>query len=100
MEKEPMKPSWKDQKEHVYLMVKLLSDKYEGDHPEFLKKYCDEIIEKYKNDLSIPLKCFESLCKNYKIKIEKVMLSEKEYRITCRICGYRPIFCKCIKLNH
>lgn len=90
-----MKMSWKDKKEIICLMVKLLSDKYGGDDPVFLKRYCDDVIKKYIDNLIIPLTYFKNLCNDYAIRIEKSIPIKKEHFSVCKACGYRPVFCEC-----
>ncbi len=56
--------SWKKKKVNLIELIKKLSDYYGGDDEAFLKEYCDEIINKHKNNLDVPLNCFIDLTKN------------------------------------
>lgn len=55
------KRSWKDQKLHIFNMIKNISDYYGGDDAEWLKDYANLVIERHKDDLSIVVACFEDL---------------------------------------
>lgn len=92
-----MVTSWIEKRNRIAKLIKLLSDCYGGDDPEFLREYFFEIIDKNKDNLQFPLDCFEDLysyCdidENLDIK-EKIKLSRI---FTCIKCGYNPPFCLC-----
>lgn len=88
-----MNTSWKDQKTKLCTLIKDLSDVYGGDDREWLKEYTQEIMNKYKTNLSTPIACFEDLLKNLKIN----NLASKSEQITniCKVCHFVPPFCLC-----
>lgn len=58
--------SWKAQKKKLQQLIKKLSSRYGGDSDEFLNEYFNELVERYKDDLSVPIKCFEDLTNEQK----------------------------------
>ena len=59
-----MNQSWKDKKYTIESLIRLISEHYGGDDSEWLNDYCSEIIIKYKSNLDLPLRCFESIKNN------------------------------------
>lgn len=55
--------SWKDQKDELCLLIKLSSENCGGDDVEWLRQYCVDIIQSYKDDLKTPLACFKDVTK-------------------------------------
>lgn len=61
------KKSWKDQKMELCILIKLISDYYGGDDVLELKSYCVELLNKNKDNLTIPLICFQNLEEQIKL---------------------------------
>jgi hypothetical protein len=62
--------SWKDQKNRLCLLIKLISDHYGKDEKTFLADYCGQVVQKYSNNLDLPLKCFESLANDWRLRLD------------------------------
>lgn len=56
-----MKISWKERKNYLCKLIKKVSDEYGGDDSEWLREYAKEMINRYRDNLEVPIGCFERL---------------------------------------
>lgn len=56
-----MKISWKERKNYLCRLIKQVSDENGGDDEEWLMEYAKEMINRYRDNLEVPIKCFEDL---------------------------------------
>ncbi len=86
--------SWKDKKNHLYALIKSISDHYGGDDTDWLRDYARDMVETNKEDLDKAILCFEQLSSGLKIKTSHE--AKKSIKIDlCEMCGYRIVFCSC-----
>lgn len=52
---------WKEKRDYLIQLIKKISDQNGGDDPLWLKAYTEDIVNKYRENLEIPIKCMESL---------------------------------------
>jgi hypothetical protein len=57
--------SWKEKRDHLAKLIKKLSDKAGGDDPQWLKEYGLDLINKYTDNLEVPIAACEDLLKQY-----------------------------------
>lgn len=86
--------SWKDKKNRIYDLVKLISESHEGDYEDFLNEYCSEIIHKHKSNLDLPLKCFQKIITDNKFVGKYITKNEIDICV-CQKCKYVAPFCRC-----
>jgi hypothetical protein len=55
------KLSWQQKKDKICFLIKKISNSNGGDEEIFINDFCLEIFMNYKNDLDVPLQCFEDL---------------------------------------
>jgi len=89
--------SWKEQKNKLCNLIKMISDHYGGDDLDFLRSYCAEVINTYKDDLKTALQCFEDIAKIAGINTSVVRLKIPFNSNVCCLCKYMPTFCFCKK---
>ena len=53
--------SWKEKRRRIFEKIKKISDHYGRDDIEWLREYAKCVINTYKDELEVALKCFDDL---------------------------------------
>ena len=56
-----MSLSWKAKRNHLWKLIKHVSERNGGDDQEWLRDYAKEVIKKYADNLDVAIACFEDL---------------------------------------
>ncbi len=90
--------SWKEKKNRICKLIKLISDHHGGeDDLEELRDYCKTVIESHKDDLNVPLATFLLLADSLGINYEEPeeLIKFPIVINICPWCKYVPPFCDC-----
>lgn len=68
--------SWKEKRDYLCKLIKIVSDEHGGDDIEWLREYAKDVIKKYSNDLDVAIVAFESLLIHKDVKCVEMKIAE------------------------
>ena len=84
--------TWKDKRDHICYSILAISNFYGGDDVDWLKMYCREVVNQYRENIDVAYQSFKLVAESLGIVVsfgKKPLVDTK----VCTVCGYVPPFC-------
>jgi len=90
--------SWKEKKNRICKLIKLISDYHGGDDIDWLRDYCKEVIAKHHDNLDSPLAMFLEMANSLELDVVEAFAPTISGIIAsnvCNECNFVQTFCRC-----